>query len=233
MIALPIINWTYSWEATVKAITAGVLVQVCVVMVVLWKSWGSVKTVRVSALVFLLGWAAEAIGSHSGYPFGDYAYTDTLQPQILGVPLLIPLAWMMMLPPSWGVASAISSRFEQRWQTAVFILLSAAAMTAWDLFLDPQMVAWGLWAWASPAGFFGIPWSNYLGWLLVSAVITAIIRPNQLPIAALLLIYTITWILQTIGLGVFWKLPGPAIVGGFFMGILTIWGWRTNRKNTA
>ena len=88
------------------------------------------------------------------------------------------------------------------------------------------MVAWGLWAWASPGGFFGIPWSNYLGWLLVSALITAIIRPNQLPIPALLLIYTITCILQTIGLGIFWKLPGPAIVGGVFMGILTILGWR-------
>ena len=99
-------------------------------------------------------------------------------------------------------------------------------MTAWDLFLDPQMVAWGLWAWSSPAGFFGIPWNNYLGWLLVSALITAIIRPNQLPIPGLLLIYTITWILQSIGLGIFWKLPGPAIVGGVFMGILTILGWR-------
>jgi uncharacterized membrane protein len=88
------------------------------------------------------------------------------------------------------------------------------------------MVAWGLWAWASPTGFFGIPWSNYLGWLLVSAVITAIIRPNQLPIPGLLLIYTITWILQTIGLGIFWKLPGPAIAGSVFMGMLTFLGWR-------
>jgi putative membrane protein len=233
MIALPIINWTYGWEATIKAITAGVIVQVSAVVAVLWTSWGTAKTVRVSALVFLLGWAAEAIGSHSGYPFGEYAYTETLQPQILGVPLLVPLAWMMMLPPAWGVASAISSWFEQRWKNVVFIILSAAAMTAWDLFLDPQMVAWGLWEWDSPGGFFGIPWSNYLGWLLVSAVITAIIRPSQLPIAALLLIYTITWILQTIGLGVFWKLPGPAIVGAVFMGILAILGWLAHNKNTA
>ena len=233
MIALPVINWTYGWEASIKAITAGVVVQVCAVVAVLWKSWGSAKTMRVSALVFLLGWAAETIGSHTGYPFGDYAYTETLQPQISGVPLLIPLAWMMMLPPSWGVAYAISSRLEQRWQSTVFTILSAAAMTAWDLFLDPQMVSWGLWVWASPAGFFGIPWSNYLGWLLVSAVITALIRPNLLPIPGLLLIYTITWILQTIGLGIFWNLPGPAIVGGVFMGLLAILGWRAFHKSTA
>lgn len=235
MISLPIINWTYGWEATVKAIHAGVVIQVSAVVAVLWKSWGTAKTVQVSALVFLLGWAAEAVGSHTGYPFGDYAYTEALQPQFLGVPLLIPLAWMMMLPPAWGVASAISSWFEQRWKTVAFIILSAAAMTAWDLFLDPQMVAWGLWAWTSPAGYFGIPWSNYLGWLLVSALITALItamiRPNQLPISGLLVIYTITWALQTIGLGIFWDLPGPAIAGGVFMGMLTILGWRAYLNN--
>jgi uncharacterized membrane protein len=232
MIALPIVNWTYGWETTVKAITAGVIVQVSAVIAVLWKSWATVKTVRVSVLVFLLGWAAEAIGSHTGYPFGDYAYTETLQPQILGVPLLVPLAWMMMLPPAWGVAAAISSRFQRRWQSTFFIAISAAAMTAWDLFLDPQMVTWGLWAWVSPGRYFGIPWSNFLGWLLVSATITAIIRPNKLPIPELLLIYTITWILQTIGLGIFWNLPGPAIVGGVFMGLLAILGWRAFHKST-
>ena len=138
-----------------------------------------------------------------------------------------------MMPPAWGVACAISSKFQQRWQSTFFIAASAAAMTAWDLFLDPQMVTWGLWVWISPGGYFGIPWTNFLGWLLVSAVITAIIRPNKLPILGLLLIYTITWILQTIGLGIFWNLPGPAIVGGVFMGILAILGWRAYHMSTA
>ena len=233
MIALPIINWTYGWDATVRAVTAGVLAQVSAVVAVLWKSWGTAKMVRVVALVFFLGWAAEAIGSRTGYPFGDYAYTETLQPQIIQVPLLIPLAWMMMLPPAWGIAKAISNRFDRRWQTAVFVSISALAMTAWDLFLDPQMVAWGLWEWVSPSGFFGIPWSNYFGWLLVSAIITIIIRPRQLPIAPLLLIYTVTWFLQTIGLAVFWHMPGPAIVGGVFMGFLTILGWRAHLQSMA
>ena len=233
MISLPIINWTYGWDATISAITAGVLVQVSAVVAVLWKSWGATLTIRVAAFVFFMGWAAEAIGSRTGYPFGDYTYTETLQPQIFHVPLLIPLAWMMMLPPAWGVGQAISRRFDRRWQVTVFVILSALAMTAWDLFLDPQMVAWGLWEWVTPSGFFSIPWSNYLGWLLVSTMITIIIRPPQLPIAPLLLIYTITWLLQTIGLAVFWNMPGPAIVGGIFMGTLTILGWRANLQSMA
>src|SRR5690606_41755819 len=32
-------------------------------------------------------------------------------------------------------------------QEIKFILVSALALTVWDLFLDPQMVAWGFWIW--------------------------------------------------------------------------------------
>jgi uncharacterized membrane protein len=243
MISLPIVDWTFGWGVMIGAVNAGVLAQAAAVVAVLWGKLGSAKTLRITALVAILGWAAEALGSRTGFPFGNYSYTDAMQPQLFRVPLLIPLAWLMMLPPAWGVAQAISSRLSSRLQTPAFIALSAFAMTAWDLFLDPQMVAWGLWKWHNPGGLFGIPWSNYLGWLLVSALITLLftglftgfIRPRQLfaahlPTAPLLLIYTITWLLQTIGLGVFWNMPGPALVGGVLMGGLVIFGWRTHRK---
>jgi len=190
MVSLPIVDWAYGWEVMVSAITIGVLVQVSAVVVILWDSWGWTKTLSVIVLVPLLSWIAEAIGTHTGFLFAGYSYTDALQPQLFQVPLLIPLAWLMMLPPSWGAAQAISSRFTARWSSLIFVALSAAAMTAWDLFLDPQMTAWGIWEWHTPSGYFGIPWGNYLGWLLVSALITFIVRPNRIPTAPLLLIYT-------------------------------------------
>ena len=60
----------------------------------------------------------------------------------------------------------------------------------------------------------------------ISGLITLIIRPGNLPAAALLLVYTITWLLEMGGLALFWDLPGPALVGGFVMGSLAIAGWR-------
>jgi putative membrane protein len=230
MISLPIVDWTFGWQVMIGAVNAGVLAQALAVAAVLWGALGAARALRMAALVAALGWAAEALGSKTGFPFGAYHYTEALQPQLFGVPLLIPLAWLMMLPPAWSVAQAVSARITPRGRTPAFIALSALAMTAWDLFLDPQMVSWGLWEWHNPGGFFGIPWSNYLGWLLVSGLITALIRPRNLPIAPLLLIYTITWLLQTVGLGVFWGMPGPAIVGGIVMGGLALWGWRAHLK---
>jgi putative membrane protein len=161
-------------------------------------------------------WLIEFVGSTTGYPFGVYHYTDLLQPQVGGVPILIPLGWWMMLPPAWAVAQSLAGSASR----PAFIGWSALALTAWDLFLDPQMVAWGLWKWAQPGGYFGIPWVNFLGWLLASALITALVRPGPLPARPLMLIYAITWLLESIGLIFFWELPGPGSVGFIGMGSL-------------
>jgi len=226
MISLPIVDWTLGWDVIIGAVNGGVLAQSLAVIVILVGTWGWRKTLIVTLIVATLSWSMEAFGSHTGFLFGAYAYTAALQPQVFNVPLIIPFAWMMMMPPSWAVAQVLTGGIASRWRWAVFIALSALAMTAWDLFLDPQMVTWGLWEWQSPSGYFGIPWSNFAGWLLVAALITAAAKPRDLPALPLLLVYTITWLLETVGLGFFWGIIGPALAGGFVMGILTVLGWR-------
>jgi uncharacterized membrane protein len=108
----------------------------------------------------------------TGFPFGSYAYSSALGPRLLGVPAVIPLAWTWMAWPAWLVAG--------RLVTGVFRApLAGVALAAWDLFLDPQMVAEGYWTWHDrrPAlpGVPDIPVSNYLGWLLVAVVLMALL----------------------------------------------------------
>jgi putative membrane protein len=133
--------------------------------------------------------------------------------------VIIPLAWLMMLPPAWAVASELGAR-HGGWR---FIILSAAAFTAWDFFLDPQMVAWGYWQWHHEGGYFGIPWLNFAGWFLSAALITWLVRPGPLPVRPLLLIYVTTWLLQSIGQAFFWAMPGPALIGFLTMGSFVFW----------
>lgn len=225
MIALPIGRQVFGEAAIPAGITLGALLQVSLVLVLLRQTWRVARTLWTAAGVILLAWLVELTGSTTGYPFGSYHYTALLQPQLGGVPLLIPLAWLMMLPPAW----AVGQRLAGSTSGPAFIGWSALALTAWDLFLDPQMVAWGLWTWAEPGGYFGIPWVNFLGWLLASALITLAVRPILLPARPLLLIYTITWLLESIGLIFFWGLPGPGLVGFIGMGSL-LWLVYLKRK---
>ena len=232
MISLPILKWVLGEQALPVGISVGVLLQAMAVLSILIWTWGSRRTWVAAGVILVCAWGVEFVGHTTGFPFGAYAYTELLQPQIGGVPLLIPLAWLMMLPSAWAVARRIVGRWvADRWAGLAFVLISALALTVWDLFLDPQMVGWNLWTWDQPGGYFGIPWINFAGWLLASALITALARRlaplDHLPDRPLLAIYAITWALETIGELIFWGLPGPALVGGAAMGALLLWALRS------
>lgn len=188
MISMPIIQWVAGEPGLLFGVVLSVALQAALGMLFLYQTCGAWRTALIVATVVVIGWAAEAIGAHTGFPFGAYYYTDRLQPQLLGVPVLIPLAWLMMLPPAWAVAQRITGRTSG----LAFVAVSALAFTAWDLFLDPQMIHWGLWVWDQPGRYFGIPLLNYAGWLLVSALITALARPPALPTRPLSVVYALT-----------------------------------------
>ncbi len=228
MIALPIAKYFWADLALTWGVFLGVVFQVSLVLAILYRAGGVAGAVRIAVLVTLLTWLAEAIGTATSWPFGAYNYTPRLQPQLAQVPLLIPVAWLMMLPSAWAVAYQVAGR----WSGPLFVAVSALALTAWDLFLDPQMVAWGLWVWSEPGGYFGIPWLNFMGWLLTAALITIVVRPRDLPVAPLLAIYVVTWLLESIGLFFFWGLPGPAVVGFVAMGSLIWLAWWVHQKQS-
>ncbi len=230
LLSLPVLGWILGEPALLRGMSVGVLVQAGAVLMILIQAWGWRRTVRVSGLLALLSYLAELLGSHTGFPFGKYYYTDLLQPQLAGVPLLIPLAWLMMLAPAWAVAELIWPRPVSSGRAAALphALLAALAFTAWDLFLDPQMVRWGFWVWEQPGQYFGIPLVNYLGWLIISALITWILNPQDLPLGPLALVYTLTWLLQTVGQALFWEQPGPALAGFVGSGLFVLLAWRAS-----
>lgn len=178
MISVPIALWTLGPATTPYTLLLGVCIQALLLMQLLGDIFGVGRMLLLFGWIALLGWLAEWIGTSTGLPFGTYAYTDMLKPQIQHVPLLIPLAWFMMLPIAVALSQGLMYRFVPQIEPSARpfryrlcgALIAAVVMTAWDLLLDPHMVSWGFWEWETGGrfSFFGIPWSNYGGWLLVS-----------------------------------------------------------------
>jgi uncharacterized membrane protein len=79
----------------------------------------------------------EHMGTTYGVPFGRYSYTGTLRPAARGVPAVVPLAWLAMAVPARETAHAALGPRSTRWRRVV---AGSLCLTAWDLFLDPQMV---------------------------------------------------------------------------------------------
>jgi uncharacterized membrane protein len=123
--------------------------------------------------------AFEAVGLATGFPYGRYTYADTLGPTLLGVPFLVPLAWLMMAWPSWVLADRLSRPVRAGRRRPVRIAVATAVFAAWDVVLDPQMVQAGYWTWADPSpglpGIDTVPLTNLAGWLLAGAVLMTLL----------------------------------------------------------
>jgi uncharacterized membrane protein len=61
------------------------------------------------------------------------------------VPILIPLAWFMMIYPSWMTARALLRGVDRSTVTgnAALAVVAAGVMTGWDMVMDPGMAAAG------------------------------------------------------------------------------------------
>jgi len=171
------------------------------------------------------GLLAEAVGVSAGVPFGSYAYADTLGPRLLGVPVVIPLAWTMMAWPAYLVGARLGRTRVAR------VVVAAGALASWDLFLDPQMVDAGHWSWAeaSPAlpGVPAVPLTNYAGWLLVAVLLMAVLDRvvPVVPVPADAVPYGLyLWTYGSCVLAhlAFFGLPASALWGGLGMGLVAV-----------
>jgi putative membrane protein len=130
------------------------------------------------AVASVLSFSSELAGVRTGLIFGRYAYTDALGPKFFGdVPYVIPLAWFMMIYPAYVIASLALdgqpiAKLGSLGRLLFFALVAAMIMTAWDLTLDPYMVDIPkAWVWEDAGPYFGIPFHNYVGWVLTTFLV--------------------------------------------------------------
>ena len=138
-----------------------------------------------------VSWSYEHVGVETGLIYGAYHYTDALGLKLGHVPIIIPIAWFMMIYPSYIIANLIGSGRQMMTRdkkknnnpiTLVQILwlsfLSAVIMTAWDLVVDPYLSGptERAWIWEDGGQYFGVPLHNFGGWLLTTFTIYFVFR---------------------------------------------------------
>ena len=124
---------------------------------------------------------SELLGTGTGWPFGNYAYTNYLGWKVLNhVPFSIPLSWFYLGFSSYLLASVIVAWLELRSQTAWRLILGVWFLTVWDLVLDPAMAHHSLrikfWVWDESGPYFGMPIKNFIGWSVTGLIFMAVAR---------------------------------------------------------
>ena len=135
-------------------------------------AFGKKFTLIFASITLLYSFGIEELGLKSGWPFGTYHYDASLGLSLAGVPLLVPFAWTMMAYPILIAARKAAHNWA--------FLYGGLALMAWDIFLDPQMVAAGRWHWklVGPHSPFTsiIPLSNTAGWLFAGMGLMALLN---------------------------------------------------------
>jgi uncharacterized membrane protein len=113
-------------------------------------------------IAICFGLAAEIYFVHffSGYSYGNFLLEIPVGSNEV-IPLWVGLGWGVII---W-TAMRSGDRFNLPWylQPALDALLALSI----DITLDPIAQELGWWHWTRAGGFFGIPYDNFIGWLLI------------------------------------------------------------------
>lgn len=134
------------------------------------KMWLGMRDAILLFVVFgVLALAIETIAIITGFPYGHFGYSGLLGHRLFGyAPWTVAFAWTPLVLAAYAVAARMFSN------AAVRVVAMSLVLVLFDVVLDPGAVHLGFWKYAAGGGFYGVPISNFLGWL-VSGVIAGIV----------------------------------------------------------
>ena len=135
------------------------------------------RTLVFMACVWPAALVAEMSSTRTGFPFGLYHYAGLTRGRelfVADVPFIDSLSFVFLAYASFCLGRlALAGRPVPRWAMA---LTAGALMMALDIVIDPLAVLGDRWFlgrlffYDQPGVYFGVPISNFVGWVIVGAV---------------------------------------------------------------
>ena len=152
------------------------------------------RTLQFTVAGYLIAFISEWLSINTGFPYGWYYYIDTTKAKelwIAGVPFFDSLSYVFLTYCSYATALFILSPLKVwRWDLTTLetrrirrsfsaLILGAFLQTFLDIVIDPVALQGRRWFLGQIYGYreqgihFGVPLSNYGGWLLTSLLLVA------------------------------------------------------------
>ncbi|RMG72142.1 MAG: carotenoid biosynthesis protein [Bacteroidetes bacterium] len=164
-------------------------------------------------LGYAVAWLSEYASIHLGIPYGDYFYIPATVHEelwVAGVPFMDSLSYVFLSYCSYATALFLLSplRFlgatpvvletHRLRKSSLVLVFSAILFTFLDVIIDPVALRGERWFLGQIYGYrhegvyFGVPLSNFAGWLVVGLALVALLqqlasttalRPGRLPLS--------------------------------------------------
>jgi uncharacterized membrane protein len=126
------------------------------------------------ACAYPVAFAFEALAIATGFPFGYFTH-DAPGPEILGVPPTVPIVYGVAGYVAWSIARLVivGDRAGRLTGPARVVVppVAALVLAGYDAVIDPAgATVEGRWSYGDPSGLFGVPLTNFLGWVVAGWV---------------------------------------------------------------
>ena len=154
------------------------------------RQWTPAIARRWGLILLVCAFGIETFGAITGFPFGDYHYTDRFGPMLGVVPLAIPLAWHVVVTNALFIVRDAAPNALPLAEAAMAGLLCMG----YDFVLEPfATTVKHYWIWTGGT----IPPLNYAAWFVLSGLLVRLFAPALItrhrldPRPVLILIFTI------------------------------------------
>ena len=119
-------------------------------------------------------YAIEIVGVRTDWPYGAFEYTIQLGPMLFGdVPLALPLFFIPLVLNAYLLTLLVLGEWSEN--PLIRVVSAIVAVVAIDLVLDPAAVAIGFWEFIPAGVYYGVPVSNYVGWVISGTVAVVLV----------------------------------------------------------
>lgn len=134
-----------------------------------WKGIGAYVLIGVT-----VGFLLEASSVANGFPFGSYVH-NVAGPKPAGVPIQAIAGYTLIGWFAWTIGKIVALDNPERpqpYSRVTVPLIAAFILAGFDLPYDPVgATVHGQWTYAHPSGQFGVPLTNFLGWIFTGWVL--------------------------------------------------------------
>lgn len=228
MAFISIIFWIIFFLLKIYAVTnmLGVVFVIIVVLYAIFEE-GYKRGIFFFLFAMACGLFFEVVGVLYSVPFGPYHYNPVTFLVLGLVPTNVLMYWFVITYTARSITNFMVKTTGKSKNTIVALaLIDGLIATAWDLIMDPIMVnIIHFWTWEEGGIFFGVPISNFLGWILVAFLICLVYRffDNKAGVTTITPILVYAWLdLSMVFIAVSAGHPEYTILGGFAMTFIII-----------
>ena len=168
--AIGIIGFGIPWTRTFFTYLVPVNLLISFVVLLITDKSDQKLLIPFAVLVFVFAFAIEAVGTNTGYIFGDFTFGKSLGPKVFGTPIIIGFNWLMLV---YCTSIIVSDYTKNRYFIS---FLATVLIVVFDMVLEGPAGIMDMWNW----DWAHVPMRNFLTWFIIAWVLNGALQLRKI-----------------------------------------------------